>query len=145
MEYLKASQDVIDLVASIAAQHHRRLEGCKIAVLMKEKATESKGKLQLAEASIPPAKMSPILDDKYDFVIVIAQDRWGTMSEEQREAVVDHELCHCIYEGCAAIRGHDFEEFAEVVHRHGMWRADRGEQMIQQALLKQGIKVGTRS
>lgn len=66
------------------------------------------------------------------FVIEIAANTWRTLTDEQKVALVDHELCHCITEipetvdkdRKLVIRGHDLEEFAAVVRQHGLWRPD---------------------
>lgn len=60
-----------------------------------------------------------------DFLIEIAHDIWEVLEEAQRIALIDHELCHCAWDevdGAPSIRGHDLEEFEEIVERHGMWR-----------------------
>lgn len=144
MKYDKATHAMLELVESITHQHHKRLDGASIAVLTKEKASKSKGKTILATASLVPSKVEPILDDEYHFMIVIGRDRWETLEDAQRRALIDHELCHCVMDGDAPkMRNHDYEEFAEIIARHGFWREDAGEQMIQQALLTQGVKIGT--
>jgi predicted metallopeptidase len=62
------------------------------------------------------------------FVVEIAHEPWQGLTERQRVALVDHELCHLDVELTdkgetkLATRGHDLEEFVEVVRRHGLWR-----------------------
>lgn len=49
------------------------------------------------------------------------------MNLTQKAALIDHELCHCDYddvEEVAGIRGHDVEEFREIIERYGLWRQD---------------------
>lgn len=64
------------------------------------------------------------------FVIEIAQEAWRFLSDTQKIALVDHELCHLTTdyndagERVLAIAPHDVEEFAEVVKRHGLWSGD---------------------
>lgn len=98
----------------------------------------------LATASIPPPKLKPLLDDDYAFLICIAADTWPGLTAAQRTAVVDHELCHCVVDsdGPTTI-GHDYEEFAAIIERHGLWRGTPTEKAIQTAFVGQGIKVGT--
>lgn len=62
-------------------------------------------------------------------IITIWSDGWKNLEPNQRVALVDHELCHCIFnEGkdgkTAAIKPHDLEEFHAIVERHGAWRED---------------------
>lgn len=68
------------------------------------------------------------------FVMEISLDTWGKdvdgvrwgLSDEQRVALVDHELCHFSIneEGEPKLRSHTVEEFADVVKRHGLWKPD---------------------
>lgn len=67
-------------------------------------------------------------DAAFDFVVMINGDRWEYLSADHREALVDHELCHCIKTGddddgnpIWAIANHDVEEFASVLRRHGIY------------------------
>ncbi len=51
------------------------------------------------------------------------------MGRKQREALVDHELCHCyvdIVNGdyFPKLEEHDLTEFKGVVRRHGFWMSD---------------------
>ena len=62
------------------------------------------------------------------FWIELSGEHWYDLSDEQKAALIDHELCHCAVdfpeekdEPMLYMRGHDIEEFEEVVARHGMW------------------------
>lgn len=66
------------------------------------------------------------------FIIEISHDYWiSQLNDAQKRALVDHELCHCKVEidqltheiKSLGIVGHDVEEFACVVERHGLWEA----------------------
>ncbi len=65
----------------------------------------------------PPA---PVADTF--FLMEIAWDTWQALSGPQRIALVDHELTHIGQDG--EIVGHDVEEFAEIIGRHGAWKPD---------------------
>jgi hypothetical protein len=95
------------------------------------------------------------VEDGPDFVILIGAFEWGTLGKDARNALVDHELSHCALfvkeapevRGDPAtwrrikptesrddfddwrwgMRGHDLEEFADVIRRHGFWRHDPQE------------------
>lgn len=74
----------------------------------------------------------------YDFVILLNKEAWQRLKTEQRRALVDHELCHAqvqlgddgepkkdergriVYR----VRGHDLEEFRDIVGRHGCYKDD---------------------
>lgn len=76
----------------------------------------------------------------YDFVILLRQAFWQdpNVSDLQRRALLDHELCHATVtldahgdpavDDCGRIvyrtRKHDLEEFAEIAERHGCWKRD---------------------
>lgn len=77
------------------------------------------------------------------FFIFVNDDIWAAMSPMQREALVDHELCHIKRSRTEqlnpetgevkliwankdnpdnwSVREHDVEEFSDVIHRHGLW------------------------
>lgn len=61
------------------------------------------------------------------FVIEIAFEPWGQMTERQRRALVDHELAHCMAyvntKGDVVLGTvpHDLEDFVAVARRNGLW------------------------
>ncbi len=65
------------------------------------------------------------------FVIEVAEDTWALLDDRQRVALLDHELCHCTLDTDTdgppkmAMRDHDFEEFVEIMARHGAWEETR--------------------
>ncbi len=88
-----------------------------------------------------------------DFIIVLDSNAWPDLTKAQRTALVDHELCHCAafvkdvdqrpavwlrwtpemdsidsyVEMRWGLRGHDIEEFGEVLFRHGFWKPEAPE------------------
>lgn len=145
MDYYKAGDETVKMVADVANRHHRHLGGHEIAVLMQEKASKSRGRVVMATTATPPKKLLPLLSGRTEFVICIAADTWCNLTPEQRLALVDHELCHCEFgeDGKPQLRGHDYEEFAEVSKRHGFWRQDYGEKLLQGTLIQMDVSVGT--
>ena len=82
----------------------------------------------LKERGFPlPDFLKTPMEAKGFFVITIWHKIWITLTPEQRMALVDHELCHCQFredkEGniSPAMRGHDFEDFNEILQRWGYW------------------------
>lgn len=75
-----------------------------------------------------------------DFVILLNREVWEDIdfTEKKKLALLDHELCHAARsvdsDGEPRIdtkgrpvwrtRGHDIEEFREIVDRHGCWKGD---------------------
>jgi hypothetical protein len=76
----------------------------------------------------------------FDFVILLNRDFWQNprVTDEQRDALLDHEVCHCgiSYDetgepkvddrGRTVFRTvkHSIEEFTEVIERHGVYKSD---------------------
>ena len=68
-------------------------------------------------------------DDPF-FCIVISHPVWEVLPQKHRDALVDHELCHCGVEVDEkgevklVLRNHDVQEFSEIVRRYGPWNPD---------------------
>lgn len=76
----------------------------------------------------------------FDFVILLRRAFWTDLrvTDAQRKALLDHELCHAAvrYDDKGQpvedergrrvyrVRKHDIEEFTEIVQRHGCYKAD---------------------
>ena len=61
----------------------------------------------------------------YNFILTINHAQWLLLNEQQREALVFHELCHFGYDAEKDkyyIVDHDLEEFSRVVSKYGLWR-----------------------
>lgn len=71
-----------------------------------------------------------------DYTIEINWTTWRQMPAEQRIALIDHELTHCVFDAekdTWVLREHDIEEFREVVDRWGLWHPalkDFGESVL---------------
>lgn len=138
MEYYEAQPFMVEICRAMLEAYHPHLDGIRIAIVCREKAAKKHGKTIGADTSIPTAKLMPLFKEKYDIVICIALDVWDQLTMDQRQALIDHESCHCAVNpetGAFELRGHDLEEFAEIVARHGMWRNDGTEEAMKQALL----------
>lgn len=129
MAKFKAAPEVEAIAKDLIEQHHGHLIEAKVAYLFREGTWVSKGRDVLAK----PCKVSD--RDRflsgYDFVIVVNSETWGYLTPEQRVALLDHELCHCVRQGeqrdgspIWGLAGHDVEDFAQVVKRHGLWQND---------------------
>jgi hypothetical protein len=119
----EASTDVINTAIKIVREFHPDLEEASIGFLFRDTAQESMGKRTLGKASKVTDRLKPYLD--YDFIIWIAEDAWTDLEDNQRKALLDHELCHCTMdEGTARMVHHDIEEFQAVIERHGIWHSE---------------------
>jgi hypothetical protein len=127
----------------LIGRHHTHLLETPILYVFQDTAAVSKGRIVLAKARkvsglnaflAALAAGDTVDDPDHDytfFVMEIAADRWAGLTDGQRQALVDHELCHFAVgededTGAAIlwIRGHDVEEFTGVVERHGLWSPD---------------------
>lgn len=113
---------------AVIEECHPQLKGLKLAWFFKDKATKSNGQIVLGRA-ISVSDRDWLLH-KYDAIIEIAHDMWKIASDKARNALLDHELSHVIWEGdiddeserpLVILRGHDIEEFAKVLERRGCW------------------------
>lgn len=136
-------------VAEIARQlitkvtQHQELVNAPIVYLFRSEAAKSRGRIILGRARritglnawLSHPELTPRPERSYSepgeyFVIEIAGDRWGMLDDNQRIALVDHELSHCAVgynddgEMQLALRHHDVEEFLGVLDRNGLWKED---------------------
>lgn len=126
----------------LIADHHKDLAEAepRIEYVFRDKAAKSAGKSVWGRArkvsglnAYLAGDMDEVpADDDEDltlFAIEIAEDIWAQLDEQQRIALVDHELCHLqITEKdgrlVLGLKHHDLEEFRAVIERHGLWRDD---------------------
>jgi hypothetical protein len=122
---------------SLVKRHHSHLNDARIGMAWRRALKpDPDGRLVLGKC-----KKASDLDRElaaFDFVILLNQEAWNDLDHSQREALLDHELCHAqvartkdgdpkmdekgriVYR----LRKHDIEEFSEVVERHGLYKAD---------------------
>lgn len=111
---------LIELANQLIQAFHLPLKNARIGFLFRTEPTTSNGKRVWAKALKVTNHWKMYAD--LDFIIWIDEDMWVDLDEDRRKALIDHELCHCDFTtGEAKIRAHDFEEFHEIVKRHGAW------------------------
>lgn len=84
---------------------------------------KSKGKVILGKAQ----KTGGLLKfySEVDFVLIFQVEIWTSLKLDQKRALVNHELCHCGRgESEWTIKGHDLEEFRQIIERHGFWHKE---------------------
>jgi hypothetical protein len=125
-KWIKAPQTVLDLAQELIEEYHEHLLSAKIGFIFRDFAELQNGKRILGKASKISAKDK--VYSELDFLIWLASDYWLVeANEQQRRALLDHELCHCMFDeetGTWKLRPHDFEEFREIVKRYGLWSPD---------------------
>jgi len=117
---------------------HADLADVRIEYVFIDKAPTSAGRVVLGRARRIGGLNAVLTElDRYQvdrceeprpfYVIEISEDTWHGLNDERRRALVDHELMHCrvdfTEEGAPVlkVRGHDYEEFAAIIRRHGLW------------------------
>jgi hypothetical protein len=118
--------------------NHPHLTECRIALLWRiDLKPDVDGKLVLGKSQ----KISDCDKElaEFDWKILLNQEAYLAFSDEQRAALVDHELSHIQVKRDAETgdpardergrviyrnRKHDIEEFASIVERHGLYKCD---------------------
>jgi hypothetical protein len=116
-QYFEA-EGVEEIAKKLIPQYHKHLEHTPIIYLF------NGGKMrQWAKIGSRSAKERVI--SCYYFVMEVNHAQWLLLTDEQRLALVDHELCHTAIDtetGEPSVIDHDIEEFGIIVSRHGLWR-----------------------
>jgi hypothetical protein len=127
------------LLDSLVADYHYELSMARIALAWCTSwKADVDGKIVLGKC-----RKASDLDRElaqFDFIILLSRSFWtdGRVSDKQRTALLDHELCHAALkyddkgEPVEDERGrlvyrtrkHDIEEFTPIVERHGCYKAD---------------------
>lgn len=122
-EWRKAPHLVIEIAERIIAKHHPDLLDARIGFLMRSEAPKrGNGMVVYGKAKKISDEMKTLWP--YDFVIWLAEDCFNRFSALQREALIDHELMHCLWDKrkqAAKLRSHDLEEFNVILQRYGLW------------------------
>ncbi|HZW02797.1 MAG TPA: putative metallopeptidase [Anaerolineaceae bacterium] len=139
VKWEEAPSSVIRIAEELIEKHHPWLQSAKIVFVMRSEAQKTAGRYVISNTAKIPAKLQPVLDG--DFLIWLSQQDYDQMSSAQREAAIDHELCHIKLGGDGlTLRRPDIIEFSEIVERHGLWsrdlrRLDDAKEKYQQASL----------
>ena len=137
VEWEEADPSVATIVRQIIREFHPDLLPLDIGVLYRSEPQKSKGREILANISKVNARLKPFLD--YDLILWVSKPDWaGRLTEDQRMALIDHELCHVVIDDNEQITlvGHDIEEFREIIARWGLWSEDlvRSEPVLMKAI-----------
>ncbi len=132
IEYWKAADETgspQEFAKQLVPKYHSHLATAKICYLFRTKARTRGPKVILGTASRMNSRLQALAD--YDFIIEIGYDEWKELNATQKQALLDHELCHCGGEENEhtgemkwRILPHDLEEFRDIVKRYGFWRSD---------------------
>lgn len=136
MEFFKA--DAVEEIAENLIRtipEHSHLAHARIAYRFREKAATKGGKIVYATMRKCPERFAALAKDEnpdpnakeFDFFLEVAFDSWQNLTDHQKHALVDHELCHAFGEENEegfmewSTLPHDFEGFVGNVKRYGLW------------------------
>jgi hypothetical protein len=128
-----------ELLAEIRAENHFDTAEASIALAWKKGTKpDVDGRLVLGRCVKASDLQRELVD--YDFVIVLNKEVWEDpdFNRERKLALLDHEMCHAARavdddgekktdskgRPVWRTRGHDIEEFTEIVNRRGCWKRD---------------------
>jgi hypothetical protein len=135
----EASPEVIHIAEKLIRDYHPYLKPLNLCFVFRKEPQRNKGHQVLGQVSKVPDKYKPFME--FDFMIWLARDAFEMMDSRSREAIIDHELCHIqLRSGSYTLVGHDFEEFYEIIQRHGFW--DQRLQRIDRELMEHQMVLG---
>jgi len=102
---------------------HAHLKGQVIFLVTDRMSGEIGGKASAAGGKLLAAIQSYHPDIDLGWIITLSLERWNEMTEAERRALLDHEMCHCKRDEKfkPIIAPHDVEEFGACVQRNGLW------------------------
>ena len=126
--FTECDETVYGLKVELLNDFHSDLRNAEIKCLFYDKPKKRSGKVILGTAEVVSAKYNYLTG--IDFIISIFKETWDIMAEEQRKALLDHEMTHMFVgedkEGNPVYKivPHDIEDFAEILNRYGVDWAD---------------------
>lgn len=121
------SGTVEKIAVELIPKYHTHLVNAKIGYLFRNKPIKKGGKIVLATAEKCSTKSRYLTG--YDFLLVVNYENWNNLTDKQKYAVIDHELCHMHIDDDEtgesedpkySIIAHDCDEFYAVISRHGL-------------------------
>lgn len=128
------------ILSGLVSDHHPHLKNARIALAWHSGwKADTDGRMKLGMCKLASDFDRQLHD--FDFVIVLNRSFWTSMevTDAQRKALLDHELCHAevsidpatndpketeLGRTIYRIRRHDIEEFSAIVERHGLYKKD---------------------
>lgn len=131
--YVKIADDeeILEIVREVQMEWHPDLQDAVIKVLWRIDISLSKGRRALGAARKATVFESLFTGEELNFVIWFCRASWRLLTDEQRRALVDHELSHCKMDGDKPYMvDHDITEFIAVWERHGFY-LDSAERLLE--------------
>lgn len=128
------------LLKDVRDLHHGDTKQARIALAWRLRTKVDKDGRRILGKCIKVSDLHREFAD-YDFIITLNQEFWDepTVTKAQRMALLDHEMMHAAptYNDESGehevdergrylfrTRGHDFEDFNDIIQRHGIWKRD---------------------
>ena len=117
--FLEAPQSLLNTIDDLVKDFHPYLANSRIGAMLRKECDDTRGRH--GNAAVVPAVMRDKVE--MDFIIWICEHAWNGWGSERRQALVDHQLCHCYFSGSGGpvIRPHEIEEFNEIIERYGFY------------------------
>jgi hypothetical protein len=128
MQFIECGEGVYSVMAEVLNEYHSSLRNCKIKCLFYDKPRKRSGKVILATAEAVSAKYNYLTG--LNFIISVYDKAWEVMVDQEKGALLDHELNHCFVgedkngEPVYKIIPHDVEDFRVIIDRYGAGWAD---------------------
>ena len=129
----KAGPEVQEQINHLIGNFHPHLAQIsnEIVVIFKEKCSRKGGRPILGKTSKAPAILSVLGEHEYEFVIELGADCWNNLKDNERFALLDHQLCFIGGEEDEKTAEYkyflttpDVYYFSEEEERHGNWRTE---------------------
>lgn len=126
-DYEMASKKIVDIANEIIEKYHPELKDEKVAYIIRYSTWTKNGKQVLGSAKKCSEKETLLTG--YNFIITLS-NLVLNMPSNTIKAIIDHELSHCgvdeddYGEKKRYIIGHDLEDFAHIIKRHGLYSED---------------------
>jgi len=118
------TQDALDLMREVRAEHFPNLRTAKILVLFDLKKRRSNGKMVLGRIQRTNDLLRHLTEDNadegYDYIIYLDKVCWDVVANEDQTKIMRHELRHILHDLESErtpwkLIPHDIEDFAEEI------------------------------
>lgn len=121
-----SAENVESFAKRLIPSYHPELVSARIAYIFVDVGSKKNGRTVAGKVRKVSGALEFLLE--LDFLIEVAMDNWNELTEQQREALVDHLLERCSGEEDEDtgdmkwnVREPDVQEFGSILRRHGAW------------------------
>ena len=90
---LENNNEAYKTMENLIEKYHKHLKEAKIVIYANDKSKTKGDKVIIAESSKASNKLKASINA--DFTITLYVDTWSSLSPDQKQACLDHELTHC--------------------------------------------------